>query len=167
MPVVSSSILEDRPQRDGRRSVRERHTDHAGRTHDVTYLAEPGDDVETVMLARVPSVNTSLAEAEFSRLLSHTLGGGTLLTFPFVDLTPQEGSRRLLRLLVSLEDPRPAAAYAQRVVAAGVAVVSATLGVSGEAAEGVIAWAQGVVDSMAQQDAARLRAAQAATELGG
>jgi len=66
MPIVSSSIVEDRVQRDGRRSVRERHVDHAGETQEVAYLAEADADVNVMMAARVPVLDALAIEHELS-----------------------------------------------------------------------------------------------------
>jgi len=62
MPIVSSIIIANDPQADGRFAVCERHTDDHGLTHDVNYLADPGTDVNAVMLARVPSLNKMLID---------------------------------------------------------------------------------------------------------
>lgn len=58
MPITSSTIAWDRPQRDGRRDVREQHTDHNGVQHHVDYLAEPAMDVNAVMTARASYLST-------------------------------------------------------------------------------------------------------------
>lgn len=63
MPIISSIILENQPQSDGRRSVRERHTADDGTNYDACYLAEPGTDVNAVMVARVPILDQMLADA--------------------------------------------------------------------------------------------------------
>ena len=83
-----------------------------------------------------------------------------------MELTLRNGARQLLRIIAGLDDPRPARAYAQRVIAAGAGQVKASLVVSDAAAIGVVAWAQGVIDSLNGQDVAKTNAAAALTEIG-
>ena len=64
--ITSSEIVEDRTQRDGRRMVQERHTDHVGRVEDVFYVAEAGADVEAAMLARVPVLEQQAIDRELA-----------------------------------------------------------------------------------------------------
>ncbi len=64
MSIVSSVIVEDVAQKDGRRSVRERHTDNLGLFHFVEYLAEAGADVNAAMTARVAQIEADMAAAE-------------------------------------------------------------------------------------------------------
>lgn len=66
MPIVASVIVEDAPQMDGRRWVRERHTDHLGAAHDVLYLALAEADAEAIMAARVSAIEAQLAAAEIA-----------------------------------------------------------------------------------------------------
>lgn len=75
MPIESSVIVEDRPQRDGRRYICERHTDHLGETHDLIYLAESDVDATAVMLERVAAVNSNLKDREFKRCLVAIMQG--------------------------------------------------------------------------------------------
>jgi hypothetical protein len=64
MPIVSSAIVEDRVQRDGRRSVQERHVDHLGGVQDVFYLAEAGADVAAMLPVRAALMDAQVAQAE-------------------------------------------------------------------------------------------------------
>lgn len=73
MSIVNSEILEDRAQVDGRRHVRERHTDHLGQTYEVSYMAEAGADVAATMAARVPILEAQLAELELAANESEVL----------------------------------------------------------------------------------------------
>lgn len=57
MPVVSSQIVEDRPQIDGRRSVRERHVDHIGREIFISYLAAQSANAAQIMADRVAQLS--------------------------------------------------------------------------------------------------------------
>jgi len=64
MGVVTSVIVEDRVQRDGRRSVQEQHTDHLGRVQDVFYLAEADADVAAMLPVRAALIDAQAAQAE-------------------------------------------------------------------------------------------------------
>lgn len=64
MSITNSTILEDRVQLDGRRHVRERHTDHLGTQHHVAYMAESGANATTTMTARVAQLESALASSE-------------------------------------------------------------------------------------------------------
>jgi hypothetical protein len=72
MPILSSTATIDaHAQADGRHYVRERHTDHNGRTYDVEYLADAGLDTDLVMSLRAANIGQEIdareaAEAEAS-----------------------------------------------------------------------------------------------------
>lgn len=70
MPIVSSVVLEDRVQVDGRRSVSELHTDHLGVQYPVSYMAEAKDDVGVVLVARAAQLEADLAAAEIAANLA-------------------------------------------------------------------------------------------------
>lgn len=59
---MSSRIIEDAPQPDSRRSVRERHTIGDGIQEDVSYLAEPDADVEAMLPERAALIERRLAD---------------------------------------------------------------------------------------------------------
>lgn len=62
MPIISSEIVANDLQADGRRYIRERHTDDTGAVHGAYYLAGVGTDHNAVMLARVAGIEAQLAE---------------------------------------------------------------------------------------------------------
>jgi hypothetical protein len=64
MPIKSSTIVEDSPQIDGRRYIREVHTDDVGVEHHVTYLAESKEDVEAILPIRVSQIDEQIAEKQ-------------------------------------------------------------------------------------------------------
>lgn len=70
MAIVSSQIIEDVPQIDGRRHVTERHVDHVGLVHFWRYLAEQLADVSAAMSARVAAVESRLKRREIERVIS-------------------------------------------------------------------------------------------------
>jgi len=72
MPIISSHIAEDSRQIDGRRWVREQHTDQMGVVHEIVYMAEAGQVVDLVASAR--RIEASLTEAEIAANESEILG---------------------------------------------------------------------------------------------
>lgn len=74
MPIVNSTIIEDRAQVDGRRFVRERHTDNLGAIQEVSYLAEAGADVNAAMTARVATLDAQAKAKEISDNLQQSMG---------------------------------------------------------------------------------------------
>lgn len=64
MPVIESTIVEDSPQADGRRAVRELHRWEDGREEFADYLAEKDTDAQTDMESRAKAMN----EAEADRI---------------------------------------------------------------------------------------------------
>lgn len=75
MPIVLSEIIEDSHQTDGRRWITEEHTAGTGKTYRVTYLAESGTSVETVMAARVSGLDQSLVDTEIARFMQRVEDG--------------------------------------------------------------------------------------------
>lgn len=65
--IVTSLIVEDRVQVDGRRAIQERHVDHVGRVESVFYLAEAGADATAIMLARVPILEQQASDRELAQ----------------------------------------------------------------------------------------------------
>ena len=72
MPIVSSRIAEDSRQIDGRRWVREQHTDHVGVVHEIVYMAEVGQVVNLV--ASAARIEAQLVEAEIVANEAEILG---------------------------------------------------------------------------------------------
>jgi len=89
MSISNSTIVEDRVQVDGRRHVRERHTDHLAATHDVPYMAEAGANATTTMNNRVASIEAQLKQNEIDANLAKALNGETG-TFTFQHSTAGE-----------------------------------------------------------------------------
>ncbi len=69
MPIVSSTHTVGHAQIDGRRYVAEFHTDDIGAVLRIEYLAVDGTNYVAVRDARVPIINTELAEAEARALI--------------------------------------------------------------------------------------------------
>ena len=68
MTIVASVIARDDVQADGRRQIREAHTDDGGTVHEVSYLAEAASDVEARLSASARRIEARLVqEAEEAR----------------------------------------------------------------------------------------------------
>lgn len=82
MPIVSSAIVEASPQRDSRIRVRERHVDHLGIPHEITYAAEPGFNLASALAAHAPALETSLRSSEIQDNIDSivTLGAEAVVT---------------------------------------------------------------------------------------
>mgnify|MGYP001610095696 CR=1 FL=1 len=80
MSITASTVLWDQRQLDGRRYVRERHTDHLGVPHDVDYLAEAGQNVTAGLPASAVRVAVQLAEGDVSRVIGEAQALGHLAT---------------------------------------------------------------------------------------
>ncbi len=64
MSIETSEIVEDSIQIDGRRHIREVHTDHVGVEHHYVWMAEAGQDVDIVMSNRASRLPDHLAQQE-------------------------------------------------------------------------------------------------------
>lgn len=71
MPIVSSTILSQNEQVDGRTAVTERHTDHHGHEYDISYIAAIGMDIYAVMAARAIAMGADIDAQEAQELESH------------------------------------------------------------------------------------------------
>jgi len=65
VPIINSTyIVDETPQADGRRWVKETHTDHNGIKHFAEYLASDGFDYETCLAARAETIGGDLDRKE-------------------------------------------------------------------------------------------------------
>lgn len=60
MPIVESILRDNVLQADGTRNVTERHTDHKGGVHDVTYRCPVGIDPQLVMEERAAKLGAQI-----------------------------------------------------------------------------------------------------------
>lgn len=81
MSITVSQIITDSAQIDGRRYIRERHTDHLGVTHDIAYLAEAGTNANDIMMARQSFIVERLRQSEIQANLSKALNAELVFTF--------------------------------------------------------------------------------------
>jgi hypothetical protein len=85
--IVSSVIAEDAVQRDGRRWLREHHTDHLGVVHVITYLAAAGHDAAAALLARVATIEASLRDQEIAANMASVVTEGRFAEVTLVHST--------------------------------------------------------------------------------
>jgi leucyl aminopeptidase (aminopeptidase T) len=83
--IVSSAILDDAQQIDGRRWIAERHTDHLGLVYEFRYLCAAVTDAAALMAARVASINADLTAREIAANIAavSTLGSQAVPTFSY------------------------------------------------------------------------------------
>jgi hypothetical protein len=99
--IVSSQIYHDLPQKDGRRSIAELHTDHLGKPYFVFYRASALADVNTIMAARVPSIDASLIEAEENEIVGKVDNGLNPLNITTSYTTVKNAHRKLIRYVMN------------------------------------------------------------------
>lgn len=64
MPIINSTYQADAPDAMGRYQVVERHIDHIGKEHMVTYTCEPTWSPEEIMTARAMKLGTEIDRRE-------------------------------------------------------------------------------------------------------
>jgi len=65
MPIINSTYTVDQiPQADSRRWVKETHTDHTGKTYSAEYLASEGFDYGTCLTARAENIGAEIDRKE-------------------------------------------------------------------------------------------------------
>lgn len=89
MSIVSSLILSDSPQKDGRRWIVAQFTDQAGQIYTQTYLAPNGGfDVLARLASDATAMGLQLAASEVAANLSAVATLGSLASPTFVYSTP-------------------------------------------------------------------------------
>lgn len=78
MPIISSVIDQDSAQADGRRAIRELHTDHVGKQYPVQYLAASDFNASAALSARVAILEQTLNQAEISANVAQISAVGSL-----------------------------------------------------------------------------------------
>lgn len=66
MPIVQSEIRSITTQANGSRHVVERHTDHNGKTYDVSYFAAPELEVSPVLSSRATQMGAAIDARELA-----------------------------------------------------------------------------------------------------
>jgi len=78
MPIVSSQIASDATQSDGRRWIRELHTDHLGIKHERNYLSRALWDAFAALTEYATQLATNLKQAEISGNIARIITKGSL-----------------------------------------------------------------------------------------
>lgn len=99
--IVSSQIVADRAQADGRRYVTERHTDSEGATHDVTYLAESDGDAQATANARQATILAQLNRHEISANMAKALNAELQYSFKYSTFGENAAELRQLFLVAT------------------------------------------------------------------
>jgi hypothetical protein len=82
--IVSSTVVEDNPQRDTRRAIRERHLDSVGREYLVCYLALASFDAAAACAARAAQILADAGAAETAANIGAVTTLGSLAQPTFV-----------------------------------------------------------------------------------
>jgi len=73
MPIITSTFQADPPDLLGRTAIIERHTDHTGREHMISYTCDPGLDPANIMALRAEIIGAEVDKAEAEALVA--IGG--------------------------------------------------------------------------------------------
>lgn len=162
MPIVSSVVAEDAPQIDGRRHIREVHTDAADRQHECRWVASVGQAADSQLTSHAATLDEQLKASELQACIAFVQEGNNPITWEWAEQSQATGLRAALTHFLSsgtevLLSIAPVLAEFHAEVFAQVA------GISQETAASVIAWAQGQV---AQRYSLAALADQVASEAG-
>lgn len=106
MGIINSQIIEDSIQTDGRRWITERHTDHLGQFHTITYMADPEFDATAAMNNRVTSIENKLAESEAESSIARTEIGEDPLNMSFEFCTQKQAVKKIIRWAMNHKNPK-------------------------------------------------------------
>jgi hypothetical protein len=101
MAIISSAIVEDSRQSDGRRWIRERHTDQIGLVYEFAWMAASGQDATAVMTARVADINTGLIANEIASNIADVAANGSLAN-PVLNYSTAAANFLVLRAVFGL-----------------------------------------------------------------
>lgn len=97
MTIVSSLVAKDIVRRDGRRDTVERHTDHLGIAHPISYMAEPRQDTAPLLAQHAVEKANSLRNNELEQARDSLEGGADPSTVTVKHSTRNQMRRFLLR----------------------------------------------------------------------
>lgn len=165
MPIINSVVAEDRPQIDGRRAIREQHTDHLGRIHTVEYLAGANEDVTAVLSGRATQIAAQQQQQELASLIDFSFAGNDPRSYPLQWNRPQDAFRALTRACLTA-DAVTLLRFA--VIAAEYTIdeLAAQAGLETNEANTLIGLAQALVTAKGSLDSADATRAQIAAMLG-
>ncbi len=94
--IISSIISADDVQTDGRRHIREEHTDNLGDIYPAFYLGEANVDANAKMLARVPFIEAQIAEAATEVIRQGNEDSGDVKLDTYVAGLSDEDAKRII-----------------------------------------------------------------------
>lgn len=144
MPIVSSEIIEDSPQADGRRWITEQHVDQLGLAYEFRYLADADADPAGRLASRAAELDAELTAVEIAANLSAVLADGPAaqLTFSY---STQVQSIAAMAAQADALGPWQMVLLGQFLAAQPIELLTGLIGMS---ADQVVAL-QGTVDSVA------------------
>ncbi len=80
MGIVSSVLVAESAQKDGRKWIQETHTDNVGLVYVIRYLAAVGLDTAAIMAARATQLGDDLTAAEIAANVARITADGSLAT---------------------------------------------------------------------------------------
>lgn len=95
MTIVSSETVETSLQADGRRYVREHHTDHLGVVHPRTWLAGAADNLAAALATYATNLAEALKQQEIAANIASVLSDGSLAVTTFQHSTAAENRSAL------------------------------------------------------------------------
>lgn len=95
MSIVSSSLIAEGAQADGRRWIAETHTDNIGLKYVIRYLADVGLDTAAVLAARAITLASDIANAEIAQNVAAVVANGSLAVLTFNYSTALQGRNAL------------------------------------------------------------------------
>lgn len=106
MPIVSSALIEEGVQVDGRRWVRETHTDQLGASYVVSWLAGAGDLGGSQIAAHAAQLEDQLAAAETLQNMAAVVSDGSLavLTFAYSTVAQNRGALRIAYMAATRQE---------------------------------------------------------------
>lgn len=118
MPIISSQIIEDSEQADGRRWVTEEHADSNGESYRVPYLTLSGANVTVNMNAMIVKINERLVERELSRYLHRIEQGKNIIGLPYTETTQTQRAIEFLKWAKqkALDHDHQALRYAHNII---------------------------------------------------
>ena len=73
MSIISSTIIEDSVQKDGRRWICERHVDHISEIFEIRYMAGAGTNINDIMTSRIVLLESESKRQELENNLANAL----------------------------------------------------------------------------------------------
>lgn len=106
MAVITSTIAEDRPLKDGRRQTLWRATDSLGNHYMQHEYLAANDDAAARLASWVSAINGKIVRAELNEFMDAARAGDDVTVRPVRDVTREQAVRYVFRMLLTSENPR-------------------------------------------------------------